>query len=854
MHRTQTLPVRPHLLFLFLVCANSALLGCSSKVEGGDAGARSFFGTGGSGSTSTYKRLVNRGVTGIDILLMVDNSLSMADKQATLAAAIPQLLQQLVQPNCVDTQGNYAGTVASMGAAQPCATGTPEFNPVNDIHIGIVTSSLGDHGANTICTPGATTYYTDANGNSISQPADVNDQGHLMGTLDRGAAAIASDVQTTYASVGPKGFLAWGDTTLPTNVSDGDLTAANKIFQDMVSATREKGCGYEAQLEGWFRFLIDPVPPKMPIVKTGNSTARTGSDDVLLNQRAAFLRPDSLLAIVMLTDENDCSIRDSEVGWVSANVTSQIPTGSSACRTNPNDKCCYSCTAMPPVGCANGCTNPVTAAVDDGPYQANIRCWQQKRRFGYEFLYPTSRYVVGLTKKQLCPDQSFGDMDCDCDYAKSIGAGCSPGSRQMPNPLYSTIVGTLNDGSQIEGYPKLLPRSDNSLIFLVGIVGVPWQDIGTSASGTLTYIPVTDPAWNSTASGTLPDNPPTGQNGIWEMIYGVDNVNITPADMHMVESVAPRNGLPGPTASAYADPFNGHEYNTAREDLEYACIYRLPTPRACVCNAGSSDYASCKYQNPNDCCDVSYPADGAGGPGDNYYKPLCNGNTQVAAKAYPGLREIAVLHDYATSDVTSTKKGNAIVASICPRDLTSANTSAGYGYNPAMQATVERMKELLVPSCLPWSLSVNADGSTPCNVVEVVDNTLTAGQDCSTYCTSMGRQKANAANTADVTVLLKTIRICSATGQPDCSSLCVCQLPEETGGNLATCQNAIDGSEAAILPGFCYVDPSQGAGNPEVVARCPESQRRIIRFAGNNPSGGGSPVPLPGSLVFVSCG
>ncbi len=354
------------------------------------------------------ERQINNAITGIDLLLMIDNSSSMADKQTTLAAAVPELLGQLVAPNCVDAQGNSLNppVQTTLGSGTPCPTGSsPEFNPVNNIHIGIVTSSLGDHGANTICTPNNPTQYTDANGNNILEPADVNDQGHLMGTLTRGAAAIANDAQSAHATIDAQGFLAWGDPSLPTGTTTTDQTDGTKILADMVKATTENGCGYEAQLEGWFRFLIDPVPPTMPIVKTGNSTARKGSDDVLLNQRAVFLRPDSLVAIVMLTDENDCSIRDTDVGWVSADTGTQIPTGSSACQTNPNDKCCYSCTANPPSGCANGCPNPVTTAVDDGPYQANIRCWQQKRRFGYEFLYPKSRYVVGLTQKTLCPDQ-----------------------------------------------------------------------------------------------------------------------------------------------------------------------------------------------------------------------------------------------------------------------------------------------------------------------------------------------------------------------------------------------------------------------------------------------------------------
>ncbi len=474
-----------------------------------------------------------------------------------------------------------------------------------------------------------------------------------------------------------------------------DLTSAQHAFTDLVAAAGEKGCGFEAQLESWFRFLVDPVPPVMPTTRDSNSqTHRTGSDDALLAQRAAFLRPNSTLAIVMLTDENDCSLRDTDVGWVAAYTSQSIPTGSSQCQTNPNDKCCYSCTvSSPPSGCTSGCTSPPPVAKDDSLYQVHLRCWQQKRRFGYEFMYPISRYVVGLTKQQLCPDQDFGDMDCDCTYANSIGAYCSPGTRTMPNPLFSTVVGQDNSGNDVLAATQVVPRSDNSRIYLAGILGVPWQDVGyLDSSGNLVYIPVTDTSWTGAPSSNVA--PVTAApSGIWSNIYGDDNANIVPGDVHMVESLTPRQGLPAPTAAANADPIIGHEYNTAYEDLQYACIFQLPASRPCACTVGSSDYATCRYLHPNDCCDQTFVSDGEGNsytPAQAYNKPVCNGTTQVAAKAFPGLREIAVLRDYARN---ATAPGNSIVASICPKDVTSDPGSAGYGYTPAIDALVARMKE-----------------------------------------------------------------------------------------------------------------------------------------------------------------
>ena len=868
-------------LFLLTVTGSSLLaLGCSSKVQLGNAddagagggqtvgGSSSILATGGNGSPaggssavgtgdaqSSFQMLPAGRVSGIDLLLMIDNSASMADKQATLAQAVPQLLGQLAQPRCIDAQGNYTGAIAQLGAASPCATGTPEFNPINNIHIGIVTSSLGDHGANSICSPGALTQYLDPTTNQpIVQPPDVNDKSHLVGTLERASAARA-DAQSTYAKLNSMGFLEWGNAQFP-SPGAADLTAASQIFKDLVASTHELGCGFESQLESWFRFLIDPVPPVLPIGSpnsTNHYTSRIGSDDELLNQRAAFLRPDSMVAIIMLTDENDCSIRDTDVGWVSATTSSLITRGSDQCASNPNDRCCYSCTAGAPSGCANSC-NPAGTAVDDGIYQSNIRCWNQKRRFGYEFLYPLSRYVVALTKPELCPDQSFGDMDCDCTRAKELGAGCEPGSRRMPNPLYSTTVGTLNNGQTIAGYPSGATRIDNSRVFLAGIVGVPWQDIGSVGSdGTLKYIPVTDPAWTETGSGAQPVNPPAaGGGGIWDMIYGNDNANVAPKDVHMVESIVPRTDLPGPTAAANADPINGHEFNTARTDLEYACTYTLPTPRPCACTAGDS-YAACKYLHPNDCCDQSFQADGAGGPGGDYNKPLCNRTTQVAAKAYPGLREIAVLHDYATS-ASAASKGNSVVASICPKDLTSAATSAGYGYNPAVSALMERVQQSLKPSCLPREIPVaNATGSVECTVLEAVPAAKLGGRTCSDFCAANHGAVPTSAAAADATIELRYLHRCDSSGTDSCASMCFCELPQEKDANLTACQTVTDGSDVSLPPGFCYISASQNVGNPQLVSQCPGDQQRMLRFVGNNPTGGGTEVPLAGSYVLMSC-
>src|SRR6201992_2378528 len=92
-------------------------------------------------------QIVQKSVDKIDLLFMIDNSLSMADKQKVLADAVPDLVQRLVSPNCVDpTTGAPSGTAIDYQAQCPSPL-IREFTPIRNIHIGIVTSSIGSHGS-----------------------------------------------------------------------------------------------------------------------------------------------------------------------------------------------------------------------------------------------------------------------------------------------------------------------------------------------------------------------------------------------------------------------------------------------------------------------------------------------------------------------------------------------------------------------------------------------------------------------------------------------------------------------------------------------------------------------------------
>ena len=733
----------------------------------------------------------------IDLLFMIDNSISMADKQEILKDAVPVLVNRLIAPNCVDAMGAPTGGVVDGNG--DCANGEPEFNAIKDIHIGIVTSSLGGHGGE-VC-------------NNVAANPMLDDRAHMLGSVRAGLPQWNG-----------QGFLAWDPLQTKNNPpGEGNGTALITSFSDHVTQSGEQGCGYEASLEAWYRFLVDPEPPNSVsqqggvTVKEKDANGAPVLDQTILAQRDAFLRPDSLVAIVMLTDENDCSIIDEGQGWLVGLQTNdgapfQMPRATEACAADPNNACCRSCASNeaggPPAGCGALTADPECAKgsltlMEDN---LNLRCYEQKRRFGFDLLYPTQRYVNGLTATEV-PGQD-GTL--------------------LANPLYTP------KGDK--------PARDSSLVFLAGIVGVPWQDVATEATRedprALTYM---------TAEELVANNR-------WDMILGGSGV--APTDPLMIETPDPRTGTHPLTMEPVAPPtstdqqeniINGHEQNvTKRDDLQYACIFPLVTERDC---AMAADTNAC------DCNEEDAPRN----------RPLCQGTTQNYAKAYPGRRHLQVLKDFGP---------NAIVASICPKNVDAVGDPASdpdYGYNPAVGAIISRLKEALSGKCLPRQLVPDCGindpnlpacdgtncgipggcyspngGKVPCAVIEAVfESEIGAG--CAPCDPTSGRiEPQEEIRPAVIDNLSQTGQCGNGANEKPCSSLCLCEIQQLTGGDLATCQDSV-GDPSGIF-GYCYVDAASDppVGNPAIVDKCPATQKRLLRFVGDN-------VPQTGAVSFIAC-
>ncbi|HVY47080.1 MAG TPA: hypothetical protein VHB21_14430 [Minicystis sp.] len=495
----------------------------------------------------------------LDVLLVVDNSDDLDLMHDVLANTVPYLMQRLAQPACVNGLGNVVAQTASPTA--PCPVGVREFAPVTDVHVGVVTTSLGGHGADT-CSP-----------TSIQFDPEQDDAAHLVSRgLDGGT------IPTWHNA----GFLLWDPGQKASPPGDSDLGTFDAKLAAIVQGVGDKGCGFEAQLESFYRFLIDPAPYQSISLENGVAVAH-GTDTALLQQRADFLRPDSAVAIVVVTDENDCSTRDGGSYYLpmlsidpGTGQAFRMPRARAECAKDPNDPCCLSCAQKAPASCPPDPTCEASPTLSDAEDPLDLRCFDQKRRFGVDFLWPTSRYVDGLTQPTVA------------DRSGNVGA----------NPLFSA------------------GRAPGLVVF-AAVVGVPWQDIAAYPT--------------SLALGFRP-----GEEIDWATVIGDPEHDVAPGDPLMVPSVTPRTGTNPATGEALAPPdagyganaINGHERTIATmDDLEPTCIYARPSPKDCT-----DSQANCA------CVGTDIDTNPECQAPDGSYGPL-----QYAHRALPGIRQLEVV-------------------------------------------------------------------------------------------------------------------------------------------------------------------------------------------------------------------
>jgi hypothetical protein len=206
----------------------------------------------------------------IDLLFVIDNSGTMAAEQLNLARNFPRLVDRL--ENLTDSAGNM-------------------INP--DVQIMVTTTDFG----NPLCTPFQPEGYTPAKGapTTTGCNARIADFTGLGSSPDVVPTACTNVCPTDIVPTDP--FIAFNSTG--TNVPDvpevdinGDLMPDSAVAQALACVGPQgiNGCGYEAQLETMLQAL--------------NPTAEWNQGE------RPFLRDGALLAIAIVTDEVECSVKD----------------------------------------------------------------------------------------------------------------------------------------------------------------------------------------------------------------------------------------------------------------------------------------------------------------------------------------------------------------------------------------------------------------------------------------------------------------------------------------------------------------------------------------------------------------
>jgi hypothetical protein len=190
----------------------------------------------------------------VDVLLVIDNSISMEEEQVSLAEQIPRVVDILAS-------GDFDGD------------GVPETAAAYDLHFGVVTTDMGTGGVTVPTCP---------------EPM-FGDDGALR-TLGRADLASCVDSYPTFLTLHPS------DAEADPHAVARDLTC--------VGQAGTGGCGFEQPLEAMLKAVTPSTSPLRFVA--GTSGHADGAN-------AGFLRDDSILVVLVLSDENDCSVSDPEL-------------------------------------------------------------------------------------------------------------------------------------------------------------------------------------------------------------------------------------------------------------------------------------------------------------------------------------------------------------------------------------------------------------------------------------------------------------------------------------------------------------------------------------------------------------
>lgn len=129
--------------------------------------------------------------------------------------------------------------------------------------------------------------------------------------------------------------------------------------------------------------------------------------------------------------------------------------------------------------------------------------------------------------------------------------------------------------------------------------------------------------------------------------------------------------------------------------------------------------------------------------------------------------------------------------------------------------------------CSPDSFAVDATGQVSCRILtHSIDN-----DGC--RCDQPGLRLPSPSTLGALMTYAHDYEFCGVEGTPPCEYDCFCELVQQSGAGLDSCQH--EASASSVTPGWCYIDAGAGVGDAALVEQCAASTRRLFRMVGNVP-------------------
>ena len=197
----------------------------------------------------------------VDLLMVIDNSASMTEEQEKLSREVTRMVRVLSSGDLNPDDGIVAGA---------------DFAPLDSVRVGVVTTDMGTAPFPETCV----------------DSAPLGDDGQMLslGAVERGCEPLYPRFQ---------------------EFSNGDDPVSFAFDVTCVATPGAGGCVFEQPLDAMLKAITPSADQTLPFRdELGDYFVGTGHGDTTNKD---FLRDDALLVVILLTDEDDCSVRDPNI-------------------------------------------------------------------------------------------------------------------------------------------------------------------------------------------------------------------------------------------------------------------------------------------------------------------------------------------------------------------------------------------------------------------------------------------------------------------------------------------------------------------------------------------------------------